>query len=1325
MLHGHHARKQLAILVLLVAALLATSLSALSISEEGQGFKATITGRKTFTLGYGIGSAVGLALTGASPYQLTLDQTLAVDITAEALSVLTLKAHFNDQEPPSMQSLTLYLDLGNLKGVFGDFSLSGTESFAVYNKKLKGIRLDYQIGDATLTGILSQIEGISESQTFVGRTAHAQVTFSATPPGQPWVEKPYRQNIAGLFAYPLSAPYIQGFSQVGLAFDPSAALQSLLSSYGLSYLYPAIQDTPSWDAPTGSFVVVSDDAQTLVLKQEPRTLLRNKLQEAISTYNQDNDLTGTDAKIYPFNEGTDYEIAFLDKLAQHVSLTVDEAAYPLSSGVQHRFYDLGHTDVKSGSLDVELSLDGQTFQPISDPDFADYATTLYATEGILEVAFPEDFFAHEKSAIRVDFDYAISGNVFMLGLSVVPGSEKVYLNGALLKRDVDYSIDYELGALALFKTVTDSDTIRIDYERYRGGLGGSAEYTRNFYGATLDLPVSSALSLQVSLLQAADNPTPLSADPETARTMPETHTVSGITGSLNLDGFTSQFTIGYNDDRFPFDDNLRKNLPNHVTAILTLPNTTFVASLAGLSVQEVGVWHDYGPSDGLSSSRIYAMMSTGSRVFFATSSGLTVLDLIGAAPLAQVSNWHRYSISNGLPNADARSVLVRDGVLWLGTAGGLARCPVSALDDPSSWTAYTTGGFADLGTIRALAWHAGKLYLGTDDGLFAFDPTTETLNAVDGMSGAAVNALLTSGTTLYAATADGLCSFENGSGPTWLVAGEAVTAVSHIDGTLWWGTATGLHSDTGETKLDGWTVTALASSSNGTLWAGSRANTDDTFNAWRIGAATTAYDNTQLRLDGKDPARFADISPVGHTDRGMMAQWSFQRDYGNATLSGTFENLSPQFTAIGRLSRSDSIGWSVQGSARPADWISLKGSNSYHQLDRASDQPKSSLSNDVSMTLDLGPQVNLSFHQGATNDDPYAAGFDDGVLSYAFSASDQLFDKLLSLSLSWQDQFSWDSVADTRKRQNRLGAKASLQITPQISLSAGWGRPMTFATGADPTGSETWNLSGNWSATFAIAQGKLSYSLDAQRSVPDGDFKTTQEAKLNMSFDPFDLASWRLTPGVTLTATNKEGLIGFDGQGTLRTALSPFAAQTTYNYKIAGIGQASTQINHRLSVSLSYTGVPDLQPSLSYSQNTSAVTYQGTARGTTNRNLTGALTWSPADGTRDRLSLSIRAVTQNEETTLSANLHNTYSTSIAVFDPSVLAHPLGLRVDLDGQYQQAATGPTLSASVQGQADLTLSDTWSASFSADYLTGTQTEAGLYHSLFFQLTIAATF
>jgi len=76
---------------ILIAIALLLSFAAFSVTEQGENFKLTLTGSKTWTLSYGIGDASGLARAGASSYQLSLDQSLAVDIVGEALSVLTIE----------------------------------------------------------------------------------------------------------------------------------------------------------------------------------------------------------------------------------------------------------------------------------------------------------------------------------------------------------------------------------------------------------------------------------------------------------------------------------------------------------------------------------------------------------------------------------------------------------------------------------------------------------------------------------------------------------------------------------------------------------------------------------------------------------------------------------------------------------------------------------------------------------------------------------------------------------------------------------------------------------------------------------------------------------------------------------------------------------------------------------------------------------------------------------------------------------------------------------------------------------------------------------
>ena len=226
---GRHARVAdgrggaiaIALLLILASGLLVSG-------QENEAVRLDMHGEKTWTIRYGIGDSEGLASAGLAAYQINLDQSLAVDISGTALSVLSVKAHFNDQEAESLQALTVTLDADELQGVFGDFSLGTGQVFAVSNKKLKGMRLDYRIGEATLSGFLSQIEGISESRTFVGKSEHELILFSRTVPERPWVAAPYLQNLEGLYHYRLMNRYIEGFSEATVAFVLSDELEALL-----------------------------------------------------------------------------------------------------------------------------------------------------------------------------------------------------------------------------------------------------------------------------------------------------------------------------------------------------------------------------------------------------------------------------------------------------------------------------------------------------------------------------------------------------------------------------------------------------------------------------------------------------------------------------------------------------------------------------------------------------------------------------------------------------------------------------------------------------------------------------------------------------------------------------------------------------------------------------------------------------------------------------------------------------------------------------------------------------------------------------------------
>jgi hypothetical protein len=1295
--------------------LLLLGLSCLA-QEASDAFQVDMQGQKTWTLRYGLGDALALAPLGMGSNQLTLDQSLAVDITGKAFSILTIKAHFNDQEPATMQTLTVSLDTDELKGVFGDFSISGKEAFAVYNKKLKGARLDYRIGEATLTGIVSRIEGISESQTFVGRTAHDEVLFSRTLPAEPWREAPYLKTIEGLYHYRLARPFVEGFSQVEVEFVSSAELGELLVTYDLGYLVDTIESAPAEDLSLGSFVAVSDAGDFLLLKSEPGGLLRERLRAYIKAYNEEHDLAGEERKTYPFNAGTDYERVFLDRLAAFANLVVDGDPYLLANGERHRFYYLGQTDITEDSVVVEVALGGGTFRAISEPDLSDYRATPYLEAGVVEFDFPESFFADARNEARVSFDYAISGGVFQLGLALVQGSEKVYLNGKLLVRDTDYTIDYDIGTLILFTEVGEEDTIRIDYERSRGGLGSSAEYSSNFYGASLELPLSEAVTLELSALQAADSPTPL-VDPDQARTMPNRQTVCGLVGTVTLDGFSADVTLGLNYDRFPFDNNARRNLSNEVTSLLSLSGYTFASHLGGISVYEDGEWTAYDTSDGLSGSRVYDMTSDGERVFFATASGLTVLSLEGEAPLARVGNWRRYYQSDGLPNSSVRAVLLVEGTLWVGTEGGLASVLVHEIDDPASWKIYVDEPFLALGEILHLAGDGKTLYIAAEQGLFRLDVETGTLVQLPGTEGLVAEDLLLDGDTLYVACGLGIRSFHDGVGTGWIVFGKAVHALASVEGELWYGTDDGLYrASGGAPPITGWAITALAVDQDGAVWIGSKADADYRLAIWREDGGLERFESDETGIDGRDLSRFADIPAEGHTDEGFLGRFDFHREMGTFSLSGSFESVSPTFTSIGRLDRRDSTGWELSATARPFEGLDLALSHSYYLVDVETGHPASALASKASLTWDFGPRLDLSFGLGLGNDDRSHQGFDNASLSYALGLSGRLFGETLDLSLRVSDAFTANLVSQSLDRDSLLRLEGTWALTRELSLGASWARPMA-ASGGEESKEETWGGRATWSHAFDPFQVTLNYTGSASHTLAGADWRTQETGRLEVAFARIDLVAWQFTPGLDASIEEKEGILSLSARGTLRGSLAALTARGAYSVEISGLGEAREQRTDRLSVSLDYSGFAHLKPSLTYTETVNAVIYQGEARPTLTRTLSGRLAWTPAGGTRDDLSVVVRGMSDREEEKLSVTVRNSFSHAVS--------EPLFLRIDLEGNYDADEKGADLDLDLKGSADLVLSETWRTSLSLSYLGGTKSDGGLFHGLLVELFVAASF
>jgi cell surface protein SprA len=122
-------------------------------------------------------------------------------------------------------------------------------------------------------------------------------------------------------------------------------------------------------------------------------------------------------------------------------------------------------------------------------------------------------FEQQESKFDIEVKTSSTSTTFDLGFNVLEGSEKVTLNGRLLTKDRDYTIDYFSGTLDITASEARRADAQVDIEYERGALfqldkktllGGRLEYQfgeRNFVGLTALYYSKSTLDQRVRLGQ--------------------------------------------------------------------------------------------------------------------------------------------------------------------------------------------------------------------------------------------------------------------------------------------------------------------------------------------------------------------------------------------------------------------------------------------------------------------------------------------------------------------------------------------------------------------------------------------------------------------------------------------------------------------------------------------------------------------------------------------------------------------------------------------------------------------------------------------------------
>lgn len=1315
------------------------AVATLEFAEEEDEFDVELEGHKTWTIRYGLGHPLGLAPYGVSSGDLALDQTLSVDIVGEALSILTIEAHYDDQLPQTMQSLVLRLDTERLDGVLGDFTFGGVPQFTAYSKKMKGLQLEYLLGDAVMTAVVSKSEGISERVVFLGQTSHAEIEYAERNDSEPSEPMVYQRNLNGLYSYPLQALYTEEFSDIHFQFTASPSLQNILRMYEVGFLFDVLDSELQLEMREQEYQVLEADDQVLLLQRDPMLLIRERLRDLVDMYNEQADLSGSETKDYPFTAGTDYELRFLSEVAPFAQLVVDDIIYPLEAAERRRFYDLGRSNVLGNSVLAEISSDGKRFETVTSYRLPNFKITVHEEAGILECDFPSTFFT-SFSILRVGFDYAVSEGAFMLGLSLIPGSERVMLNSEPLERDVHYIIDYEVGLLLMMIDVADTDVVQVDYELHTGGFGATSDYASYFYGLTLELPVIEGLTINGNLLQLADA-TGSSADSDHVRTMPNRHTIAGAEIDVSFDDFKADVVVGYNQDRFPFDDNERAHEANEINAVAVGEGYVLFGHHAGMTVNDGGNWQTYGLGTGLSSQIVQAIAFGDGVVYLGTDDGLTVVHLDGTSPFDRSGNWTRYYEADGLPDSSVTAVLVHEGTVWVGTSAGLVTLPADGLDPFGGLTPAQGEGFGELPSVTALAAGNDVLYIGTDDGVYRFDLAGEQLDLVSGTDGSAVNDLAVADEMLYVATDRGLRSYRSGNSVDWLVLGEPVYAVASANDSVYYGVGTGVmvvKSGQVAVLLAGVKASALEPELDG-VWLGTRASDDYVMNVWLLTESMQTFSEAVTGISGQDPYVFTDRDAADHTATGWIARATFNHNPTYYTLSGSVELYPPTFRPIGSFSRDDRTGWVLSGDIPLGSQAQVSVDHEYRLTGQLSETPRERMDNGLSLEWSFGdgPDWMAAIRHVETNEVDAWGLESTRRLSTSFSVSDTFFRDALGLTLSCDRTEFVSDRWEEQWRNDGLALAFNWQVSSELRTHGSWSRPTHFAED-ELTGTEKLTWIWDWETSLGFADLNVDYSADWSRGLLEETGELDHEAELRFDVMSFQLLDWSVVPELTLIGDHASTDTNLEGELVVRSTVNKFALRTTVRGHLTDLGRPVFHEGAELSLNAKYSGWADMSASLTYTGDREAAVRANDRMPSSSDSLVGRLIWTPDSGLREELRVELRVTGSETERAVRVTIDNDFSTSLSaalerwldVLPELSVSIPEGfpiadVHLDSQAEYNAEENASDISFSTTATVFAAIAPRWNMRFGSTYEIGHRSTIGLYQSFLFELTFEIEF
>lgn len=419
----------------------------------------TIFGRKVIGVRYRqthyLGTAGAEAESRQPTSEIDIEQELQVKVRGGVGEKITANIDYDDTLPQSeRQEISLkYLGDENeliQEVAIGDLQLAWRDSeFLSYHQSLFGVRVKAKLGRFSLTGIGSMTKGIPASKTFTGKTSWEKREILDTS----YLKRKYYRTHFDFTHLPLILASVEVYidDQKGTNNEDSLKM-TVPGEEGDSYTGYFDKQYPGED--------YFFDYQAGVLNFS--RLIKENYVIALSYLDKDGTRhPQTGYRMIKKGEGELY----IDK-------------YELKN-----YYYLGSQRIQRDNFLLTI-LDLSNNEVTSNYEFTvDYQLGILRFISPLP-PFPQAYPPLSQHIYTIYVEYKHRIDAYILRPNVIPGSERVYLDGRELTRDIDYQIDYSTGFLSFLPSVQISEfsQIKIDYEwmPFVGGkmiiLGARAEF---------------------------------------------------------------------------------------------------------------------------------------------------------------------------------------------------------------------------------------------------------------------------------------------------------------------------------------------------------------------------------------------------------------------------------------------------------------------------------------------------------------------------------------------------------------------------------------------------------------------------------------------------------------------------------------------------------------------------------------------------------------------------------------------------------------------------------------------------------------------------------